>query len=41
MITAQLTTPIPVFNKEITQLAWGVDDSVISNAVIEAKPWQA
>lgn len=77
MITAQLPTPIPAFNKFITQIAWrvnypenlmyyqlqtadgisfkegnwlvpievinawGVDDSVISNAVIEAKPWQA
>lgn len=76
MIIAQLTTPIPVFNKEITQVAWqvnypenmmyyqlqtaegtslkegtwtvpaevvnawGVDDSVISDALITAKPWE-
>lgn len=77
MITAQLPTPIPAFNKMITQIAWrinypenlmyyqlqtadgislkegnwlvpievinawGVDDSVISNAVINAKLWEA
>jgi hypothetical protein len=77
MITAQLRTAIPAFNKQITQIAWrinypenlmyyelqtaegvsfkegnwivpievintwGTDDSVISNAVINAKPWEA
>jgi hypothetical protein len=76
MILAQLETAIPVFNKEITQIAWrvnypdnmmyyqmqtidglslkegnwivpsevvntwGADDSVISNALIAAKPWE-
>lgn len=77
MIVVQLETAIPVFNKEITQLAWrvnypdnqmyyqmqtedglslkdgnwivpsevvqtwGEDDSVISDALIAAKPWEA
>ena len=76
MIIVQLEIPIPVFNKEITQIAWrvnypdnfmyyqmqtaegislkegnwivpseiitvwGEDDSVISNALLAAKPWE-
>lgn len=75
MITAQLETAIPVFNKEITQVAWrlsypenqmyyqlqtengqslkegnwtvpseviqtwGEDDSIVSDALIAAAPW--
>jgi hypothetical protein len=75
MIIAQLPTPIPIFNKEITQVAWrlqypenfmyyqmqtseglclkegnwtvpieviqswGEDDSVVSDALITAAPW--
>jgi hypothetical protein len=75
MITAQLPTPIPAFNKMITQIAWrinypenlmyyqlqtadgisfkegnwfvpikvinewGVDDKIVSDALILDKPW--